>query len=617
MIPKPVIVCLILLFALFDEVASQKFDAEILKYSTFCEVQKNNLSQTDSVTIQINNRIGDKYTEISIPYSKSEKVSNISAWIENIDGLKIRDLKKSDIIDKSAISEISLYEDNFNKCFQLKHNVYPYKVIYTYKTTFSNFISIAWWAPIIHGAIPTRDARLKVKIPKNVPFCKYVKGISGFSMDSAGTNVLLEWKAIYDKPQKAEIFSQPENLKTYVIVTPLYFNYGVEGCLKDWNSYGNWQYRLIQGLDVLPDNEKDNITALIKGNTEKREIIKILYHYLQDHTRYINVSIGIGGLKPYPASYVVHNKYGDCKALTNYLKAMLSYAGIESFYTNVYASDQPRDIITGFAGPLFNHIVLAVPLKDDTVWLECTSNTNPFGYMGTFTQNRQALLVSKDNSRLVKIPALKKEDDLVSYNLLFDLRTTGNANVTLNISFKGQDFEMFNQLHSEFNGDEKDRIIRQYMPFENYEVINWNLKKLHRDTARIELNATLNLYKLLKPLGNEYYFSLYPIRIPPFSNVANRVLPVVLPFPIYVSDTLSYKMPNGYELKTKLDTISIETKFGNYKLALNVNNGKIVVIKRFELFPGSYTIEQYPGLYDFIQSVKNIDEKKIIIKPII
>jgi hypothetical protein len=340
-----------------------------------------------------------------------------------------------------------------------------------------------------------------------------------------------------------------------------------------------------------------------------------LYHYLQDHTRYINVSIGIGGLKPYPASYVAQNKYGDCKALTNYMKALLSYAGIESFYTTVYASEQPHPIIKNLAGPQFNHVVLAVPLKNDTIWLENTNNTNPFGYMGTFTPDHDALLNCNDHSRLIRIPALKTEDILVSYKLEFDLNKSENAQVKLNMSFKGRDFEAFNQLHSVFNDSEKDRIIRDYMPFDNYEVVDWNLVKLHRDTARIELKATLNLNKLLKPLGNEYYLSIYPCRIPTFGPPANRTLPVVLPYPICNSDTLVYNLPLGYELKSKFEPISIKTKFGTYELALIVGNGKILVTKRFELFPGSYSIEQYLDLYSFIQSVKDVDRRKIIIKP--
>lgn len=617
MISKILLFCLLFVLMFTNNVYSQNNDAEVVRYATLCEFRSGKLTETDSITIRINNRFGDKYTEISIPYSKNERISDLNAWIENMDGSVVRVLKKSDIMDKSAISDISLYEDNFYKYFELKHNVYPYQVVYTYKTTYRNFIAIANWTPIIHNEIPTLLAKLKIQLSKDFPYYKYGNNISeGYRIDSSESSVTLQWKSSYLKPVKKEIFSQPDQYKPYVIVAPLHFQYGVEGSMKDWESFGDWQYRLIKDLETLPDEEKSKISMLINGVTDKKEIVKILYHYLQDHTRYINVSIGIGGLKPYPASYVAENKYGDCKALTNYMKAMLSYVGIESHYTTVYASEQPHAFIKNFAGPQFNHVVLAVPLGKDTIWLENTMNTNPFGYMGTFTQNREALWVSKDHSKLVRIPALSRKDNQVSYKLTFDLNTNKSTTVALNISFKGRDFEMFNQLHSDFNDDEKNTIIRDYMPFDNYEVLNWELNKLHRDTTRIELKAKLNLNKFLMPLGREYYCSIYPSRIPLFSQPASRTLPVVLPYPICNADTLIYNLPVGYELKSKLEPVSITTPFGKYELVLKVIDGKIMIIKNFELFSGTYSLKQYPDFYSFIQSVKDIEGKKIIIKPI-
>lgn len=614
MILKPLLFCCILLITFSLKLASQSFDAEILRYTTFCAIDKEKLTKTDTITIQINNRAGDKYTDISIPYSKLEKVSGIEAWIEESNGRIVRNLKNSDIADKSAVSENSLYEDDFVKRFQLKHSVYPYKVTYTYQTIYKNYLNVSSWTPVIFNEIPTKMAILRTQFPKGFEYSKYSTNISDFRIDSTESNIILEWKATYLKPIEPEIYSQPEDYKPYVLVTPTHFKYGVEGSSKDWITYGNWQYKLLQNLDVLPEDEKKTISELVKGITDKKEIVRILYHYLQDNTRYINISIGIGGLKPYPASYVALNKYGDCKALTNFMKAILDYAGIESFYTKVKAAKQPQDIIKSIAGQQFNHVVLAVPVDNDTIWLENTDNVNPFGYMGTFTQNRDALLVAKDKSNLVRIPALKTKDNVSSYNLGFDLSITESSNVAIHSTFRGSEFELFNHLHEEYNDDEKDKIFRNYLPFDNYEVIKWELVRQNRDTARIELNANLNLNKLLKPLGNDYYLSLFPCRIPPFTIPSNRKLPVKLPFPICNSDTLTYNIPIGYELKNKPDTLSIITKYGNYELKLNTRNNQIYAIKHFELYSASYSTEQYPEFYSFIKLVNEIDRMNLVLR---
>lgn len=612
MFPKYILISLLLLFISQNEIISQKFDAEVVKYTTLCEVIEDKFVQIDTVAIQINNRVGDKYTEIEIPYSKLVKVSNIDAWMENNEGTKIRALKKSDIIEKSVVSNISLYEDDFKKCFQLRYNLYPYKIIYTYKTI-SNFISFKW-SPIVEYDIPTRYGNVKIVIPKTFKYKYFANHIPKLAVGSNNNNSSLEWTVSYDKPFKAEIYSQPQDSMPYVIFSPLYFHYGVEGCSKDWESFGNWQYKLIEGLDNLPDEEKQKIMELISGVSDKKEIIKILYHYMQDNTRYINVSIDIGGLKPYPASYVAQNKYGDCKALTNYMKALLKFAGIESYYTTVYAGEQPRNLIHNYAGQQFNHVVLAVPINNDTIWLENTDNTNPFGYMGIFTQNREALLVTKDSSELVRIPALKRYGNLVSSKIVFDLNINGNTNTILKLSLKGKGFETLNQIQSEFNNDEKNRIVREYI-FQKCEVVDWKIKKIHRDTARLELNATLNFYKMLNPLGSEYYFSLYPTGLPNFSIPSNRNLPVKLPYPIYNIDTLTYKLPDGYELKTIPNNYELKNKYGNYNLNFNTLNRSIQIIKKFELFSAIISKDEYPEFYNFIKAVKDIDTKKLIIKP--
>ena len=592
------------------------YDAEVIKYTTLCFAEKDKTVQTDSILIQINNRIGDAYTEISLPYSKFERISNVGGWIETIDRIKVRELKSSEIIDKSAISNISLYEDNFKKCFQLKHNIYPYRIFYTYKTTSKNFLAIAWWSPVLFSSIPTKMSTLRVVVQKNEKYNTSTGNISSFKIDSTKNSLIYEWKSSYDTPLKFEIYSQPQKIYPFVKMVPLNFTYGVEGSSADWKSFGNWQWRLNEGLDILPENEKKNITELTKGTTDKKEIIKILYHYLQDHTRYVNVTLGIGGYKPYPATYVSENKYGDCKALSNYMKAMLSYLNIESYYTLVHAGAQPEDLIKNFAVPQFNHVILAVPTGKDTIWLENTNNINPFGYLGTFTQNREALFVRDDGSYLVRTPVLKKEQTVSVSKLEFELSISGKTKVILKSTFKGKLFEQFNALHSDYNNDSKDKYFRDNMPFENYEVVNWELIKQHRDSAIIELNATLNLSKYLTPIGNEYYFSLSSTGIPSFTIPANRKLPLDLPYPICNNDTLIYIMPIGYELKSKPDSASITTRFGNYKMKVKTRFNKVYVLKKMEIHTGSYSLEEYPEFYSFIKAMKNIDTKKLVIKPI-
>lgn len=52
---------------------------------------------------------------------------------------------------------------------------------------------------------------------------------------------------------------------------------------------------------------------------------------MQQNTRYISIQLGIGGWQPFDAEYVAQKKYGDCKALTNYMFSLLKEAALDQF----------------------------------------------------------------------------------------------------------------------------------------------------------------------------------------------------------------------------------------------------------------------------------------------
>ena len=590
-------------------------DCEVIRFVSNYEVRNNKFSETDTIELKIENRSGDIYSNISIPYSKNVKLSDIDGWIKDGNGIKIRHLNSNDITDRNEISGFSLYEDNFVRTFQLKHNQYPYTICYTYKITLNQFVALPVWSPVIHSAISTIDAKLVVTLPKGYRYKSFLKDVVLTDSDTLRNFVKTIYSAKYSRINGFDFFSVPfGDLKPKLIIVPEYFTYGIEGKTSDWKSFGNWYYNLNKGLNDLPESEQKNLSQMLNGITEKTEIIKVLYHYLQDHTRYINISIGIGGLKSYPASYVSQNKYGDCKALTNYMKALLEFAGIKSYFVLINRSFQPEKILTDLPFPQFNHVILAVPDKKDTIWIENTENSEAFNYLSSSIQNRTALFIDENDSRLIQMPGMQRNDVTMQRKINIVFNELENAEAKISFSFNGYNYELFNELLSGFNKNEQDKFIKEYIPFNNYDLLSWKLNKENRDTARIDLDLNLSLPKVIKNLGDDYYFNTFSIKTGFFSPPSQRELPLQFPCPVFNVDSQIYQIPTGLEVKSMPADQIINTSFGNYEAHFKWDSNNIIVGKKFELHPNTYSQGQYKDFYEFYRKVKDAEKKVIILK---
>ncbi len=262
---------------LYTKSFTQVYDAELISQKTIIEINKGNLTKSLYYEVKINNRAGEKYTKIKIPFSKLIKLSKIEAYVKDSNGKTVKELTKSDIVEKSSISDFSLYEDDFIKEFTLKHNVYPYTIVYSYQTQQNEFLNIDSWTPIINEKIPTLSAILEVTIPTDYEIVYKNQFVDNPIIDTIENAIKLRWKAGYTNIIKNEVHSPSiSNFLPTVEIIPIVFSYDINGSFKDWISFGNWQLELLNGLGELPDYEKNKIQTLIKNIDDDKEKIKIL-----------------------------------------------------------------------------------------------------------------------------------------------------------------------------------------------------------------------------------------------------------------------------------------------------------------------------------------------------
>jgi hypothetical protein len=187
--------------------SAEQPNAVLLNQKTTISLSGSKLVKQHYFEIQINNRTGEKYTNVDIFYSALIKVGKIEACIKDILGNEIKKLKKAEIKSRSAISNISLYEDNMIYEFTLKHNVYPYVLCYSYEEVEDEFLYIDYWSPVLNYNIPTKKATLKLNVPKHYVFSFTTQGISTQIKDSIESNYVYTWNADYAERPEREIYA--------------------------------------------------------------------------------------------------------------------------------------------------------------------------------------------------------------------------------------------------------------------------------------------------------------------------------------------------------------------------------------------------------------------------
>ena len=105
----------------------------------------NNAVKTVSCAISVINENGYPMGYLMVPYDRFTMVRKIKGAIYNTNGELVRRFTDNDIIDHSAISGISVYDDNRVKFIDPDYRIYPFSVEYSYEVSYSGMNDYPEW----------------------------------------------------------------------------------------------------------------------------------------------------------------------------------------------------------------------------------------------------------------------------------------------------------------------------------------------------------------------------------------------------------------------------------------------------------------------------------------
>ena len=590
--------------------------SQVLNYKTKVTIDKNGKKNTERIVlIQINSKDENWLSHVELRHNPNQEFSFNYAYLLSKEGNTIKKLKKKELLTRNDLSNKAFYQDDLITEFDLYWNQYPYRIEYSYTIEEEEYLNVAWWTPLLFKNVITIKSSLEVILPSDFKVKVQQSDNIIFNESKEDDMKKLNWSSDLVSQLQSEFYSPAtENLIPIVKLVPNEFKYGITGKTDTWASFGLWLNELNYGTDQLTLQEKWKIEKLVDTIKDRNEIIKTIYYYLQDQTKYVNVAIDVGGLKSYPASYVCENKYGDCKALTTYMKAMLKSVGIESLYTIIKAGDDHSEIDINLPSQQFNHVILMIPSEKDTIWLENTSSALPFDYLGTFTQNRYALAINGEKSELIKTPELSIEDVLIKRNYNFQVTSNNEVQANIDLILRGNSFENFRHFISKKDEDLQINEINRYQGIKGFKVNNWDIIDFHRDSTFLHLNIAGTSSSILREIGKLHVINPLRIELPNFENINERKLDVVINIPINKFDKSVYNLQNFEQKEIQVPKgIGIESEYGVYSAVFKKKNNELIVFEKFTLFANKISVDNYRNFYDFIDSINTYKKKTSIL----
>jgi transglutaminase-like putative cysteine protease len=554
-----------------------------------------------------------------LPYNKFRTVEELTGTIFDAAGEEVREMEDEEVRDYSAVDDYTLHDDSRVKYVSMVHNVYPYTVEYSYEIEFSGSLSWPQWYSRTDEN-PVQHSSITVTVPHFVHMRSWCNrdSVRPVVVKQNSSDIYTWERSMQPLLAKDDLGGDLYDAATIVMIAPDDFQLEQQhGSMRTWKDFGQWYYGLKNGRTLLPENGVRDVASIVSSTSSRRETAQKLYEYMQSKTRYVSVQLGIGGWQPFDATYVHSRGYGDCKALTNYMESLLHQAGIEAYPVLINSGNDRNPMITEFPSQQFNHVILCVPLEKDTVWMECTSQSLPFGRLSYSTQNRHALLIAPTGGAVVRTPSSTAFENRQVRTGTARLDIGGNAFVSFSTGMFGQRqvATQYSVLHA--TPKERHDWVLSQLELGNITLSGFSFKGLEdrSPVITLEMEATLPRYGSVN--GNRLFFhpSVVARRsyVPPARPA--RISPVRFEYPYTNIDSISFKLPDGYMVETLPPETVLNSSFGSFHGKTTASGDTAVTYyRRTDLRDYAIPAAHYAEYRNFIADIVKADRAQVVLK---
>ncbi|OMQ12785.1 DUF3857 domain-containing protein [[Flexibacter] sp. ATCC 35103] len=580
--------------------------------------QRNMNTKTHRVVTVLNEK-GFDATRAYEFYDKSTSVKSIEAIVYDAFGKEIKRIKRKDFKDQSIVGGSTLFSDSRYVYLDYTPILYPFTIEFSSEVQTSSTAFIPGWMPLRDFYTSIEKASLNMIYPVDLGFKKKEFQFSGFNVKKiTDTNTQLSYVATNVLAQKKEDYSPSyKDLFPKVMMGLERFHLeGVDGTATNWTDFGKWySEKILAGTTDLPEETKTKIKAIVGDEKDPVKKAKLVYDFVQKKSRYVSIQVGIGGWKPMLATDVDRLGYGDCKALTNYTKALLKAVDVPSYNTVLYGDSYKTNIESDFVSMQGNHMILSIPNGNDYIWLECTSQDDPFGYQGTFTDDRDVLIIKPEGGEIVRTKVYEDFGNTQTDKGTYTIDENGNFSGSIAITSEGSQYSSKARIET-LQPTEKESHYKEY--WDN--INNLKLGKItfsnNKENVRFIEDIQLSAINYATISANKMIFTVdaFNQSAANIKRIRNRKNPFQIQRGYLDTDEIEINFPAGFTIEFLPSNFELKGKYGEYKTEIiKKENNKLTYKRSMFLNKGKYSSKEYDEYRLFMEQISRNDNAKIIL----
>lgn len=565
--------------------------------------------------VTILNKKGEDHALWNCTTDDFSQLTSFSGKIYDEQGKVKQKLKRSDV-HTSQYSE-HLATDNQKNYVEPPVMDYPYTIEYDWEVKSSNgYVEYDFFSPVWYDRQALEKASFKVTVPTGTKI-RYMSlpHEQNPQKFEDGKNDVYVWNM---PPMRCLIDEEYDDHSMYicpsVIAMPYEFVFGESsGILDTWENKGKWFHQLAEGRGNLLPAEKQKVKELTASCTSDKEKIAALYKYLGDKTRYVSIQLGIGGWQPMSAEEVGKTGFGDCKALTNYMQALLKEAGIESCQTII--STRYSELLKDFPNMhQTNHVILTIPQADGSnMVVECTNPQLPLGFISGDYAGHQALQVVNGVGKLIRIPEYTPDNNYEKIVADVQLQADGKSVVKFSDDHYGDRYDAVRSIVYQDDKERKERVSH-WISLQDPVVESVKVNETKTDIPHLDVQSELK-GTYAKINGNKMFIVCNPFRnvhIPRFRK--DRTRPIITENAYRLEDEIRITLPDGYVYPAGQNADTTKTDFGSYTLDIRQDGQKLIIKTSFTINKGRFDISRKDDFANFREKTSKMLRRLIIIE---